>query len=97
LPEDLKLELTGIGSAEAMRAARYFGWVVGTAHARQLGKDDRRRWGAELARNHTRSLEAPSWLWRSIVDLIAIHERAYLDHCRRYALETTSSRRVAAQ
>ena len=25
-------------------------------------------------------------LWRSIVDLIATHERAYLEHCRRVAL-----------
>jgi len=25
-------------------------------------------------------------LWTSVVDLLAEHERVYLDHCRRYAL-----------
>jgi uncharacterized protein (DUF2252 family) len=25
-------------------------------------------------------------LWSSVVELIALHEAAYLDHCRRYAL-----------
>jgi len=28
----------------------------------------------------------PSWLWSSVVDLLAIHEKAYLEHCRLYAL-----------
>ena len=32
------------------------------------------------------NLEAPNWLWSSVVDLLWIHERAYLEHCRRYAL-----------
>jgi uncharacterized protein (DUF2252 family) len=32
-------------------------------------------------------MDAPSWLWSGVVDLVAIHERAYLDHCRRYALK----------
>ena len=31
-------------------------------------------------------LRAPSWLWSSVVDLLAIHEKAYLEHCRLYAL-----------
>ncbi len=31
-------------------------------------------------------LDAPSWLWSSVVDLLGIHERAYLEHCRAYAL-----------
>jgi uncharacterized protein (DUF2252 family) len=26
-------------------------------------------------------------LWRSVVDLLALYERAYLEHCRRYALQ----------
>jgi uncharacterized protein (DUF2252 family) len=25
-------------------------------------------------------------LWASVVELIALHEAAYLDHCRRFAL-----------
>jgi hypothetical protein len=28
---------------------------------------------------------APSWLWSSVVDLL-VHEKAYLEHCRLYAL-----------
>jgi uncharacterized protein (DUF2252 family) len=32
-------------------------------------------------------LDAPSWLWRSTVDLLVSHEGAYLDHCRKYALD----------
>jgi uncharacterized protein (DUF2252 family) len=31
-------------------------------------------------------LEAPSWLWASVVELLALHEAAYLEHCRRFAL-----------
>ena len=41
-------------------------------------------WGKELRRSRTKSLDAPSWLWSSVVDLITIHEGAYLDHCRRH-------------
>ena len=36
----------------------------------------------------SKRLDAPSWLWSSIVGLVASHEAAYLEHCRRYALET---------
>ena len=41
----------------------------------------------ELARGRTKTLEAPSWRWDSVIDLVATHERAYLDHCNRYARE----------
>ena len=40
----------------------------------------------ELKRASSGSLEAPGWLWSSVVELIGVHERAYLHHCRRYAL-----------
>jgi uncharacterized protein (DUF2252 family) len=39
-----------------------------------------------LGRARSGSLKAPSWLWSSVVDLLAIHEKAYLEHCRLYAL-----------
>ncbi len=45
-----------------------------------------REWRVHLDGAATSSLEAPTWLWSSVVDLIGIHERAYLEHCRRYAL-----------
>ncbi|MBP0622473.1 hypothetical protein [Cupriavidus consociatus] len=37
------------------------------------------------ADNDAKRIEAPSWLWSCIVDLIGIHERQYLEtwpHCR---------------
>jgi hypothetical protein len=34
----------------------------------------------------TGDVKAPSWLWSSVVDLLVIHEKAYLEHCRLYAL-----------
>ena len=86
MPQDLKLEIDRLSSDEAVGVARYLAQVVGRAHAGQLDKASRRAWAAELARNHTRSIDVPSWLWRSVVDLVATHERAYLEHCRRFAL-----------
>jgi uncharacterized protein (DUF2252 family) len=46
----------------------------------------REQWVAELQRNRSKLLDAPSWLWSSVVELVAAHEAAYLQHCRRYAL-----------
>ena len=90
LPEDLKLELDRVSTLEATRSARYLARVVGRAHARQMDKATRKQWRAELDRNHLRTLEAPSWLWAGVVELIATHEKGYLDHCRRYAMETST-------
>ena len=84
-PQDLKLEIASLSVDEAIRTARFLASVVGRAHARQLDKADRERWAAELGRNRSKSLDAPSWLWTSVVDLMAEHEAAYLEHCRRYA------------
>jgi uncharacterized protein (DUF2252 family) len=47
---------------------------------------ERGRWLAELAQSRSKAMDAPSWLWSSVVDLVATHEAAYLEHCRRYAL-----------
>ena len=88
LPQDLKLEVDQFSRAEAVKAARYLAHVVGRAHARQLDPDARRAWRRDLRSQHGKSIDAPSWLWRSIVDLMAAHEAAYLDHCRLYALAT---------
>ena len=85
-PEDLKLELDRITRDEAVGAARFLAGVVGKAHARQMDPDTRKQWRSDLDRKRTKHLDAPSWLWTSVVELIAIHETAYLDHCRRYPL-----------
>ncbi len=85
MPQDLKLEIDQFSRAEAPKAARYLAHVVGLAHARQMDAATRRSWRDELRRRHSPTLDAPSWLWTSVVDLVAGHEAAYLDHCRRYA------------
>jgi uncharacterized protein (DUF2252 family) len=52
--------------------------VVGHAQGRQLDKAKRQEWLTDLSKNHTKSLEAPSWLWSNVVELLAVHEVAYL-------------------
>ena len=87
LPQDLKLEIDQLTQPEAMKAERFLASVVGIAHGRQMDAQARRKWRAEVKRNRSKQLDAPSWLWSSIVSLVASHEAAYLEHCRRYALE----------
>ena len=91
LPQDLKLEIESLDIAEATRTAYYLARVVGAAHARQMDTATRRHWRDVLLRNHSRALEAPSWLWSSVVELVASHERGYLDHCRRHALDVATA------
>ena len=86
LPQDLKVELDQVSAQQGRAVAYYLGLVVGRAHTRQLASDERRSWAAEMHAHHTKGLDAPSWLWKSVVDLVAIHERAYLEHCRTFAL-----------
>jgi uncharacterized protein (DUF2252 family) len=85
LPQDLKLELDQITREEAASAARYLGSVVGKAHGRQMDVPTRRKWRDDLAAARSEKLDAPSWLWTSVVQLVASHEGAYLEHCRQYA------------
>lgn len=85
MPQDLKFEIEHLTSEEAADVARYLALIVGKAHARQMGEATRRTWLSELRRNRTKTLDAPSWLWTSVVELIMAHEGAYLEHCRRYA------------
>jgi len=90
LPQDLKLEIERLTRAEATEVAAFLGGVVGKAHARQMDAATARAWGAELRKGRSRTLDAPGWLWTSIVDLVASHEAGYLQHCRRYALRETA-------
>jgi uncharacterized protein (DUF2252 family) len=89
MPQDLKLEIDQLTPDEAMLAARYLAGVVGRAHGRQMDEATRASWQGELGRRWPKGLDAPFWLWGSIVDLISLNEAAYLEHCRRYALEAT--------
>jgi uncharacterized protein (DUF2252 family) len=87
-PQDLKLEIDQFSRKEATKAARYLAYVVGKAHARQMMAADRRAWRRALLDYRGAGIDAPSWLWRSVVDLTGTHEAAYLEHCRRYAMSS---------
>lgn len=85
-PQDLKLELDQLEATEATKVSAYLAAVVGKAHSRQMNPDQRRDWLATLRKMRSADLDAPAWLWRTVVDLLSMHEKAYLEHCRRYAL-----------
>src|SRR5665213_2434553 len=86
LPQDLKLEIDQLTRAEAVGAARYLASVIGRAHARQMDSGTRAGFLKSLRSHRSRRLDAPPWLWSSVVELAGIHEVAYLEHCRTYAL-----------
>ncbi len=85
MPQDLKFDLDRLTKDEAVAAARYLAAVVGKAHGRQMDSGTVKAWSRELKKHRTSNLDAPSWLWSSVVALIAEHEVAYLEHCRRVA------------
>jgi len=85
-PQDLKIEVDQFTQGQAVRAARYLAAVVGKAHARQMDRTQRAAWRKALAARRANGIDAPSWLWESVVDLAGTHEVGYLEHCRRYAL-----------
>jgi uncharacterized protein (DUF2252 family) len=86
MPQDLKLEMDQLSREEAVNSARYLAEVVGKAHARQMDAATRRDFASSFQQRKTARLNAPSWLWSSVVELASAHESAYLEHCRRYAL-----------
>ena len=85
MPQDLKLEIDRLSRDETIEAARYLAEVVGKAHARQMDGATRRKFSRSLEGRRSTRLDAPSWLWSSVVELASIHEAAYLEHCRSYA------------
>jgi uncharacterized protein (DUF2252 family) len=89
-PQDLKLEVEQFSQAEAVKAARYLASVVGKAHGRQMDNAARAEWRRQLLDHRGADIEAPSWLWQSVVDLSGTHESGYLEHCRRYALRAAA-------
>jgi len=85
-PQDLKLEVEHLTINEAIKTAKYLAMIVGRAHGRQLSREARKEWQSDLKKTRSKTLDAPSWLWSSIVSLLMSHEGGYLEHCRRYAL-----------
>jgi uncharacterized protein (DUF2252 family) len=88
MPQDRKIEVEQLTSDEAIEVAGFLAAIVGKAHGRQMDAGTRKEWQRELRRSRSKSLNAPSWLWTSLVELLADHERAYLDHCREFVLES---------
>ena len=86
LPQDLKLEIEQLTREEATQVAAFLGGIVGKAHARQMDGATALAWRAALRKGRSKTLDAPDWLWNSVVDLVASHEAGYLQHCRRYAM-----------
>ncbi len=97
LPQDLKFEIEHLDLNEAVRVAKFLAGVIGKAHARQMEPADRKKWQEELNRNRTHDLDAPSWLWSSVVSLLTAHEGEYLEHCRRYAQAVAKEEAAAAE
>lgn len=87
LPQDLKIDLDVLPADESKKIAHFLAFAVGQAHARQMDRAARRKWSREIKAATTKAIDAPTWLWRSVVDLLSLYERAYLDHCRKYALQ----------
>jgi uncharacterized protein (DUF2252 family) len=86
MPQDLKLEIDRLSREEAVDSARYLAEVVGKAHARQMDATIRKTFANTLNVRRSAQLDAPSWLWSSVVELASAHEAAYLEHCRQFAL-----------
>ena len=90
-PQDMKFELENLTQKQAIKTARLLAGVVGRAHGRQLKPEQRQEWVKELKSRHSKGLDAPRWLWSGVLELAALHEAAYLEHCRRFALGEASS------
>ena len=87
LPQDLKLEMDQLTRDEAISSARFLASVVGRAHSSQLDHKAQNNWLKSLRSSRSKKLDAPSWLWASVIELVASHESAYLEHCRQYAID----------
>jgi len=81
MPQDRKIEVEQLTSEEAIEVAGFLAAVVGKGHSRQMDPRTRKQWLGELQRGRSKSMEAPGWLWSSVVELLVDHERGYLDHC----------------
>jgi uncharacterized protein (DUF2252 family) len=95
MPQDLKVDIDRLTREEAVTVARYLAKVVARAHGRQMDSETRKGWLSVLNKTRRSAIDAPTWLWSSVVELISAHEVAYLDHCRRYALSSEVADRAA--
>ncbi|TPM95045.1 DUF2252 domain-containing protein [Mesorhizobium sp. B2-1-3A] len=85
-PQDMKLEIDSLTGEQTQTIAHHLGAIVGLSHRQQMEDAAWQSWTKDLRRTADAKADAPTWLWASVVDLLASHELAYLDHCRRFAL-----------
>ncbi|ESQ79418.1 DUF2252 family protein [Asticcacaulis sp. YBE204] len=85
MPQDLKFQIEHLTAEEACAVAHFLAGVVGKAHARQMDSPTKAKWLRTLQSRRPRDFDGPTWLWVSVVDLLMLHEGAYLGHCRQYS------------
>ncbi|BCG86529.1 hypothetical protein MesoLj113c_26390 [Mesorhizobium sp. 113-3-9] len=85
-PQDMKLEINSLTGKQTQTIAHHLGAILGLSHRQQMTDAVWQSWTKDLRRSANAKADAPSWLWASVVDLLASHELAYLEHCRRFAL-----------
>jgi len=51
-----------------------------------VSSDWRADWTRVLDADRRGAIDAPGWLWESVVALSGLHEAGYLNHCRQYAM-----------
>ena len=61
--------------------AGYLAYVVGDSHGRLMDAETRKDWRRAVRQRGTAEIDAPDWLWKSVVAMSGRHEAAYLDHC----------------
>lgn len=81
LPQDLKIEIDQFASDAAIRVAGYLAYVVGESHSRVMSPQARRDWRRAIRRRGSSEIDAPDWLWTSVVEQAGRHASAYLKHC----------------
>src|SRR5580704_6792757 len=62
-------------ASEATELAGFLGGIVEKAHNRQMDRNARAQWRRDLRRSRSKSLDAPGWLWKNVVDLQSTTKR----------------------
>ena len=84
MPEEKKAKLAGLEEGELRSVGAFLGAIVARAHARQLTATQARAWLRSF-RGRGRGRPVPTWLWETFVNLVGVHESAYLQHCETVA------------
>jgi hypothetical protein len=76
-PHDLKSAAERLSELDAVRSAHFLAIVIDQAHPGQMDAATRKASLTDLRVRRPKSSDAPSWLWRSIVELLVKHEAEY--------------------